>query len=290
MSAPLVDLPSQPERARVKHSGTIAAEATGFQSAMQEGLQKPSLSKTSDRPRDPIFAYFEKETEKRHDASFVFLLWGSENSESFKTWAVDVPVPDDAYEDEIFEALRKKYYKELGFSGILNVFQRFKRLKPVTFRFICRDSKRFLAFVEPVDLDSLHKRYSEKLEEAWKSAKLITFFDMPDDPPDCCSRDSSGEYNHGNPDCPTNRYLEDPDYTTFHEFGYQNRYLELTGLYVETAWCPVKSGTAFLSILLPSIVIGGRFFWGSWEVAFGAGSFIIALPMLALAVLNRYDA
>lgn len=99
---------------------------------MQEGLQKPSSSKTSDRPRDPIFAYFEKETEKRHDASFVFLLWGSENSESFKTWAVDVPVPDDAYEDEIFEALRKKYYKELGFSGILNVFQRFKRLKPVT--------------------------------------------------------------------------------------------------------------------------------------------------------------
>lgn len=68
--------------------------------------------------------------------------------------------------------------------------------------------------MEPVDLDSLHKRYSEKLEEAWKSAKLITFFDMPDDPPDCCSRDSSGEYNHRNPDCPTNRYLEDPDYTT----------------------------------------------------------------------------
>lgn len=72
------------------------------------------------------------------------------------------------------------------------------------------------------------------------------------------------------------------------EFRPQNRYLELDGLYVETAWCPRKCLCVFLGILL-SVVIGGKIFWGSWEVVFGAGSFIVALPMLLLTVLNYYD-
>jgi hypothetical protein len=72
------------------------------------------------------------------------------------------------------------------------------------------------------------------------------------------------------------------------EFRPQNRYLELDGLYVETAWCPRKCLYVFLGILL-SVVIGGKLFWGSWEVTFGAGSFIVALPMLVLTVLSHYD-
>jgi hypothetical protein len=72
------------------------------------------------------------------------------------------------------------------------------------------------------------------------------------------------------------------------EFQPQNRYLEIGGLYVETAWCPKKCLFVFLGILL-SVVTGGKIFWGSWEITFGAGSFIVALPMLVLTVLSHYN-
>lgn len=148
MSSPLVDLPSRPERARVKHSENIAVGATGFQPvlhndlkkskkrkrsrAMHEDLLKPSLPKTSKLPEHPIFTYFQEETEKKDDSSCVFLLWGSENSESFKTWAVDVPITDVENEYEIFNSLNRKYYKELGLLRRWLSFREFRRLKPVT--------------------------------------------------------------------------------------------------------------------------------------------------------------
>ena len=145
----LVDFPSRPERARVKHSEAVAAGVTGFQpvrdtefkkykersrqKARYEVLLKRSSSKTSELTDDPIFTHFQEETEKKDGASCVFLLWGSENSEDFKTWAVDVPITDvETYEDEIFKLLKEKYNKELGFLRISHAFQRFRRLKPVT--------------------------------------------------------------------------------------------------------------------------------------------------------------
>jgi uncharacterized integral membrane protein len=72
------------------------------------------------------------------------------------------------------------------------------------------------------------------------------------------------------------------------EFRPQNRYLELDGLYVETAWCPRKCLCVFLGIF-SSVVIGGKLVGVSWEVIFGAGSFIVALLMLILTVLSWYD-
>lgn len=148
MSSPLVHLPSRPERARVKHSDTIAVGATGFQPVLQNGLKtskkrtrqramygdllKPSLLKPSKLPEDPIFTYFQEETEKKDGASCVFLLWGSENSESFTTWAVDVPITDVESEHDIFDSLAKKYYEELGLLRRCLSFRKFSRLKPVT--------------------------------------------------------------------------------------------------------------------------------------------------------------
>lgn len=75
----------------------------------------------------------------------------------------------------------------------------------IQFRLICRDSdsKRFLAFAEPLDLDKFHKSYSEQQEEAAKTIDLIADF-CSTDFPDFCYRDSSGEYHHCNSDCPTN--------------------------------------------------------------------------------------
>ncbi|KAH6637809.1 hypothetical protein C7974DRAFT_374445 [Boeremia exigua] len=358
MSSPLAHLPSRPERARVKHSENIALEATGFQPALQSGLKKPkkrtrrramhevslksSLPMPSKLSEDPIFTYFQEETEKKDGASCVFLLWGSENSESFTTWAVDVPITDVESEQDIFDSLAKRYHKELGLLRRCFSFRKFNRLRPATFRFICRSSKKFLVFVEPLDLDDWRKSYSEQQEEATKLIESIEDFDSTDFP-DHCYRDNSGEYNHCNSDCPTNssklsgvstcpfqewdrcndqiRWIKTASFLScyFHnplgassqkilnglsnhhfihhyrniclpavEFRPQNRYLELHGLYVETAWCPRKCLCVFLGILL-SVVIGGKVFWGSWEIIFGAGSFIVALLMLVLTVLNLYD-
>ncbi|KAF5845595.1 hypothetical protein GGP41_009380 [Bipolaris sorokiniana] len=358
MASPLVDLPPRPERARVKHSEEIAVGATGFQSvlhnnlkkskerkrqqAMHEVLQKPSLSEPSNLPKDSIFTYFQEETEKKDGASCVFLLWGSEHSESFKTWAIDVAITDVEDEYEIFKSLKKKYDEEVGLLKRCFSFRKISRLKPVTFRLICHPSKRFLAFVEPLDLDSLYKSYSKQQEEAAKAIELITDFDSTDFP-DVCYRDSSGKYHHCNSDCPTNSsklsgystcpfekwyncndqirwiktvpflscYFRNPAgassqnilnginnhqfiyyyrqvSNTFNDFQPQNRYLELDGLYVETAWCPRKCLYVFLGVLF-SVVTGGKLFWGSWEVTFSAGSFIVALPMLVLTVLSYYD-
>jgi hypothetical protein len=143
MSSPLVDLPSRPERARVKHSEKIAVGATGFQPVLHNDLKKSKkkgrqramhevLLKPSKLPEDPIFTYFQEETEKKDGASCVFLLWGSKNSESFTTWAVDVPITDVESEHEIFHALTKKYDEELGLLRRCLSFREFSRIKPVT--------------------------------------------------------------------------------------------------------------------------------------------------------------
>lgn len=152
MSSPLVHLPSRPERARVTHSGRTVAGATGFQPVLQNGPKKPkkrtrqramhvdllepSLPKPSKLPEDPIFTYFEQETEKKDGASCVFLLWGSANSESSTTWAVDVPITNVESEHDIFDSLAKRYYEELGLLRRCLSFRKFSRLKPVT---VCYD-------------------------------------------------------------------------------------------------------------------------------------------------------
>ncbi|KAF2263256.1 hypothetical protein CC78DRAFT_581657 [Lojkania enalia] len=216
MSSPPVNLLLRPEKARIKHPEKTAVESTGSQPVLHNGLKKskkrrramhkvllkPSLPKPSKLPEDPIFTYFQEETEKKDGASCVFLLWGSKNSESFTTWAVDIPVTDVESEHEIFDSLARKYVEELGLLRRCLSFRKFSRLKPVTFRLICRSSNRFLAFVEPLDLDNLYKSYSEQRKEAAETIELITNFDWTDFPGDCY-RDGSGEYNHCNSDCPT---------------------------------------------------------------------------------------
>lgn len=173
MSSPLVPLPSRPEKARVKYPERIAVEATGFQPILQNDPKKskkrarqramhgvlpnPSLPEPSKLPKDPIFTYFQEETDKKDGASCVFLLWGSENSESFTTWAVDVPITDVESEHDIFDALAKRYYEELGLLRRCLSFRRFSRLKPVT---VC--SHRLIAClpilrkdIVPIDLSFL---------------------------------------------------------------------------------------------------------------------------------------
>ena len=129
--------------AHVRHSKAGTGITTGHKIPVEKNLKnsrnrgRARLSHDiSPKPQkmssDPIFAYFEEEAEKKDGASCVFLIWGSGNSESFKTWAVDVLVTDVENEHDIFDSLATRYYKELGLLQRCLSFRRFSRLKPVT--------------------------------------------------------------------------------------------------------------------------------------------------------------
>lgn len=68
----------------------------------------------------------------------------------------------------------------------------------------------------------------------------------------------------------------------------QNRDIKLNGLYVETKLDRIRCLSVFLGILL-CVIAGGRLVWGTWEIVFGAGSFLVALPMLVLTLLSHYE-
>jgi hypothetical protein len=92
-------------------------------------------------PEHPVIVYFKEQAETRKEDDFVFLLWGSADSEVAPTYAVDVAIPDrlktkanrketikpwtpsnDAEfriqrylrEEEVFSTLKKQYYAEIG--------------------------------------------------------------------------------------------------------------------------------------------------------------------------------
>jgi hypothetical protein len=148
MSILLGDLPSQPEIVHHrKPPQDVVLEATGFQrtpytSKMLRNNRTPtrevqySMPKKSESHESSLLTHFQKEAERQESASCVFLLWGSEDSESSTTWAVDVPTTDLESEDKIFQRLAERYAAERGFLRKWFSFRGFSRLKPVT---VCSD-------------------------------------------------------------------------------------------------------------------------------------------------------
>ena len=246
---------------------------------MPEVLLRPSLPKPSNLFKNSIFTYFQEETEKKDGASCVFLLWGSENSESSRTWAVDVPITDIENEYEIFDSLKKKYVEELGLLRRCLSFRRFSRIKPVT---VC--SHRLTAClpvlklnIVPVDLPFLKKILS------------LRGTSRPEQPSQELLRSTgrSGENYRVDSRLRFDRFSR--LLLSRQLWGIQPLQQRLPNQLFKTLWCPKKCLYVFLGILL-SVVTGGKFFWGSWEVIFGAGSFIVALSMLVLTVLSYYNA
>jgi hypothetical protein len=180
-----VHLPSQPEPAHlssrpgcghVEDSGISAIAATGSQpvpsnSAKQRkkkkqrraahdfSLKRPELPK---KPlQDLVFTYFQREAERKDGARCVFLLWGSDNAkntESFESWAVDVPITDLESEDKIFALLAKRY-KELGFLRRCFSFRKFSKLKPVT---VCSKPTITCPFCTKVEYSSRSSAVAQK--------------------------------------------------------------------------------------------------------------------------------
>jgi hypothetical protein len=52
----------------------------------------------------------------------------------------------------------------------------------------------------------------------------------------------------------------------------------------------VIRGICVLSGLTMLVTLGGKLVWNSWEIVFGAGSFFVAIPMLAMAAITYSDA
>lgn len=139
MSIPLEDILSQPAKAHIKSS----MEPTGFQPIQQTGgknlknrrrlqIMHDTLRQSLKPSGDGIFTYFQREAEKKEDASCIFLLWGSDSSESSATWAVDVPITHLESEDQIFQELTDRYAAERSFLRRHFSFRKFGKVKPVT--------------------------------------------------------------------------------------------------------------------------------------------------------------
>lgn len=71
-------------------------------------------------------------------------------------------------------------------------------------------------------------------------------------------------------------------------FNAQTRFLKLNGLYIETQWDWIRWIGVFMCIILCTVAVG-KLVWNSWEVVFGAGSFMITLPMLALTAMSYFE-
>ncbi|OAL05398.1 hypothetical protein IQ06DRAFT_68332 [Phaeosphaeriaceae sp. SRC1lsM3a] len=351
MSAVSYKLPSPPESVFAKKFQDRVLESTGIELPKRRSAKsrvrqrKPhDFIHPIEKAHNPLFAYFQKEAERKEDAKCVFLLWGSRNSESSPTWAVDVQVTGIEDEAKIFQRLAQRYSAEQGFLQRYFSFREYDRLEPVTFRLIWQASGKFSVFMESLDLAGCRVECLRLQETAQTEISKMADFDSGDPFPVFCFRDQSGQYEHDNGGCPLNSssdlihracpfeswdtcndqlrwidtanliscYFRQPasasaqqilhgfkDHCFVHyyrnirrppnSFQPQNRDLSLEGLYLRTRLNISKGIFVCVGLILLTI-LGGKLIWNSWEIVFGAGSFIVAIPMLAMTAITFFDA
>lgn len=145
MSASLDGLPTRPQNVLPRNSPYRFVKATGFEP--RDWSQQTSIRNRQQRPRamhditpgppdNELFAYFKKKAKKIDNASCVFLLWGSRDSERSPTCAVDVETTDLEDEGDIFQKLADRYFAERGLLKRCFSFREFEKLEPVTVCFI----------------------------------------------------------------------------------------------------------------------------------------------------------
>jgi hypothetical protein len=156
MSAISSDLPSRPNSVLLRLSKSHTSGSTGFEpvvfkttkyrkSRSRFNMMYDSVPKTGSKTvpetaeikaPNALLDYFEQESYRKEDASCVFLLWGSRDSERSPTWAVDVQITDVENEGEIFQTLAQQYSTELGFLRRTFSLREFEKLEPVTVCFL----------------------------------------------------------------------------------------------------------------------------------------------------------
>jgi hypothetical protein len=147
MPAISCDLPSRPPSVLLRPPKNYNSRSTGFEPAaleksrlrqriMQDSVPKPVPKTAEIKTPNALLDYFEEESYRKEDASCVFLLWGSRDSERSPTWAVDVQITDVEKEGEIFQTLAQQYSTELGFLRRTFSLREFEKLEPVTVCFL----------------------------------------------------------------------------------------------------------------------------------------------------------
>jgi hypothetical protein len=147
MSASSYELPSRPENVLIRHLPNPVLGTTGFESATHtnrrslKNRRRPRLphnivQEPTEELQNTLFAYFQKEAEGKEDANCVFLLWGSRDSESSPTCAVDVQITGLENEEDIFRKLAQRYSTERGFLRRYLSFREYDKIEPVTVCFL----------------------------------------------------------------------------------------------------------------------------------------------------------
>jgi hypothetical protein len=65
--------------------------------------------------------------------------------------------------------------------------------------------------------------------------------------------------------------------------------MSLAGLYLRTRLKIWKAICVCVGLVL-FVVLGGKLVWNSWEIVFGAGSFVVATPLLAMSAITYFEA
>ncbi|KAL5373192.1 hypothetical protein DPSP01_012889 [Paraphaeosphaeria sporulosa] len=317
--------PTKPSIALTRPPCTSASKTTGFKSARYRNKtsikrrrwpEDDNIPKTTEAFQPHPFDYFQEKAEKDNDARCVFLLWGSRKPESSPTRAVDVQIDSRDNEENIFEELAHRYTAQRNLITKCFTFREFDKLEPVTFRIICRSSKIFSVFMEPMDLADNHKLYSAMREEAHATIEKIMDLNL-EDFPDHCRRESSGHYTHDNQKCPLNSPMA--GYSPVCPFERWDRYNDIIK-WIDTVKflsCYFRNPAAARGQRIlhgfeshgfiyyySDINVASAVGWpentfqpqnrdlsmnGLWEVVFGAGSFLVAIPMLAMAAMTHFE-
>jgi hypothetical protein len=147
MSASSYELPSRPENVLTRHLQNPVSGTTGFESAThtkrkslksrgRQRLPHNIVQEPTEELQNPLFAYFQEEAEGKEGANCVFLLWGSRDSESSPTCAVDVQITGLENEEDIFQRLAQRYSAERGSLRRYLSFREYDKIEPVTVCFL----------------------------------------------------------------------------------------------------------------------------------------------------------
>jgi hypothetical protein len=143
MSEIPLELPSWPESVLAMPLQDYGLGSTGFEPTTHTNRKLLKSRRRSqimhDNVRTPIedlpnslFDYFQKEAERKEDATCVFLLWGSRDYGRSPTWAVDVQTTGLENEEKIFQTLAQRYSAERGVLQRYFSLKEYDKLEPVT--------------------------------------------------------------------------------------------------------------------------------------------------------------
>ncbi|KAB5547138.1 hypothetical protein GE09DRAFT_1130073 [Coniochaeta sp. 2T2.1] len=170
-------------------------QATGFTLASQE-----PTSATEETGMFSMGSYCKQQASDGGYNSFAFLVWGSEDSERGKTWAVDVPLTDLGAQEKAFQQLAARYKRERGLFGSCFYLRSPSVVRQVELRIMGRTKDKFRVQFKNTDIEE--KRESLRKDVEKERDCMNNTFSYEDGYRDFCWRNERTEsYSHTS-ECP----------------------------------------------------------------------------------------